>query len=176
MTRLFVMTLAGLFATSVLAQTQSSPASAPTDPQIAMIVVTADNVDIAAGKVAAKKSSNPKVKEFAESMVRDHTSVNKQATDLAKKLNLTPEQSPTSQSLKSDGEKTLTKLRGLKGAEFDKAYIDNEVAYHEAVIKALDDTLVPNAKNAELKALLETGKPIFTSHLDHAKELQSSLK
>jgi len=176
MTRLFVMTLAGFFATSVLAQAQPSPASAPTDPQIAMIVVTADNVDIAAGKVAAKKSSNPKVKEFAESMVRDHTSVNKQATDLAKKLNLTPEQSPTSQSLKSDGEKTLTKLRGLKGAEFDKAYIDNEVAYHEAVIKALDDTLVPNAKNAELKALLETGKPIFTSHLDHAKELQSSLK
>jgi len=176
MTKLFVMTLAGLFATSVLAQAQPSPASAPTDPQIAMIVVTADNVDIAAGKVAAKKSSNPKVKEFAESMVRDHTSVNKQATDLAKKLNLTPEQSPTSQSLKSDGEKTLTKLRGLKGAEFDKAYIDNEVAYHEAVIKALDDTLVPNAKNAELKALLETGKPIFTSHLDHAKELQSSLK
>jgi len=170
------MTLAGFFATSVLAQAQPSPASAPTDPQIAMIVVTADNVDIAAGKVAAKKSSNPKVKEFAESMVRDHTSVNKQATDLAKKLNLTPEQSPTSQSLKSDGEKTLTKLRGLKGAEFDKAYIDNEVAYHEAVIKALDDTLVPNAKNAELKALLETGKPIFTSHLDHAKELQSSLK
>ena len=176
MTRLFVMTLAGFFATSVLAQAQPSPASAPTDPQIAMIVVTADNVDIAAGKVAAKKSSNPKVKEFAESMVRDHTSVNKQATDLAKKLNLTPEQSPTSQSLKSDGEKTLTKLRGLKGAEFDKAYIDNEVAYHEAVIKALDDTLVPNAKNVELKALLETGKPIFTSHLDHAKELQSSLK
>ena len=176
MTKLFVMTLAGFFATSVLAQAQPSPASAPTDPQIAMIVVTADNVDIAAGKVAAKKSSNPKVKEFAESMVRDHTSVNKQATDLAKKLNLTPEQSPTSQSLKSDGEKTLTKLRGLKGAEFDKAYIDNEVAYHEAVIKALDDTLVPNAKNAELKALLETGKPIFTSHLDHAKELQSSLK
>src|SRR5215813_12242495 len=156
----FIVTLAGAFATAVLAQAQTSPASAPTDPQIAMIVVTADNVDIAAGKLAAKKSSNPKVKEFAELMVRDHTSVNKQATDLAKKLNLTPEQSPTSQSLKSDGDRMLTKLRGLKGAEFDKAYIDNEVTYHEAVIKAL----------------LESGKPIFVSHLDHAKEVQSSLK
>jgi putative membrane protein len=109
-------------------------------------------------------------------MVRDHTSVNKQATDLAKKLNLTPEQSPTSKSLKSDGDKTLTKLRGLSGAAFDKAYIDNEVTYHEAVIKAVDDTLIPNAKNAELKALLESGRPIFVSHLEHAKELQPSLQ
>jgi putative membrane protein len=109
-------------------------------------------------------------------MVRDHTSVNKQATDLAKKLNLTPEQSPASQNLKSDGDKTLAKLRGLSGAEFDKAYIDNEVNYHEAVIKVLDAALIPNAKNAELKALLESGKPIFVSHLDHAKEVQASLK
>jgi len=172
----FIITLLSLVFAGVLAQAQTSPAAAPTDPQIAMIVVTADNVDIAAGKLAAKKSSNAKVKEFAELMVRDHTSVNKQATDLAKKLNLTPEQSPTSQSLKSDGDKMMTKLRGLKGAEFDKAYIDNEVTYHEAVIKAMDDTLIPNAKNADLKALLEKGKPIFVSHLDHAKEVQSSLK
>jgi len=172
----FVVALIAVAVTGVLAQAQTSPAGVPTDPQIAMIVVTADNVDIAAGKLAAKRTSNPKVKEFAELMVRDHTSVNKQATDLAKKLNLTPEQSPTSQSLKSDGDKTLAKLRGLKGAEFDKAYIDNEVTYHEAVIKAMDETLIPNAKNADLKALLETGKPIFVSHLNHAKEVQASLK
>jgi putative membrane protein len=176
MIKLFVVSLTAVIAAGVLGQAQTSPATAPTDPQIAMIVVTADNVDIAAGKLAAKKSSNPKVKEFAELMVRDHTSVNKQATDLAKKLNLTPEQSPTSQSLKSEGHKTLAKLHGLSGAAFDKAYIDNEVTYHESVIKAIDDTLIPNAKNAELKALLETGKPIFSSHLDHAKEVQSSLK
>jgi putative membrane protein len=176
MLKSFVITSVAVVAAGVLAQAQTSPANAPTDPQIAMIVVTANNVDIAAGKLAAQKSSNPKVKEFAELMVRDHTSVNKQATELAKKLNLTPEQSPASQRLKSDGEKTLAKLRGLSGAEFDKAYIDNEIAYHEAVIKVLDNALIPNAKNADLKALLEAGKPIFTSHLDHAKEVQSSLK
>jgi putative membrane protein len=172
----FVISLLAVVAAGVWAQAQTSPASAPTDAQIAMIVVTADNVDIAGGKVAAKKSSNPKVKEFAELMVGDHTSVNKQATQLAKKLNVTPEESPTSKSLKADGVKMLAKLRGLSGAEFDKAYIDNEVTYHETVIKALDETLIPNAKNAELKALLESGRPIFESHLNHAKELQTSLK
>src|ERR1044072_2370431 len=146
----FFVTLLGVVFVAVSAQAQTSPAGAPTDPQIAMIVVTADNVDIAAGKLAAKKSTNPKVKEFAESMVRDHTSVNKQATDLAKKLKLTPEQSPTSQNLKSGGDKTLTTLRGLSGSEFDKAYIYNEVTYHEAVIKGMDDPLIPNGKNADL--------------------------
>ena len=150
-------------------------ADVPTDPQIAMIAVTADTIDIDAGKLAEKKSSNPKVKEFAQMMVRDHTSVNKKATDLAKKLNVTPEESDTSRSLKADADKTTAKLNGLSGAEFDKAYIDNEVAYHEAVIKTVTDKLIPNTKNAELKKLLESAGPIFNSHLTHAKEVQSSL-
>ena len=161
-------------ATTLPAQTAST-AAAPTDPQIAMIAVTAGNVDIDAGKLAADKSTNPKVKDFAQMMVRDHTSVNKKATDLVKKLNVTPEESDTSRSLKSDGDKNVEKLRGLSGAEFDKAYIDNEVAYHEAVIAAVTNTLIPNAKNAELKKLLQSAGPIFTSHLTHAKEVQSSL-
>lgn len=175
MTKLFVVSLIGVVAAGVLAQAQTSPAGAPTDLQIAMIVVTANNVDIAAGKLAAEKTSNPKVKEFAELMVRDHTSVNNQAAQLGKKLNVTPEESDTSRTLKSGGDQALAKLRELSGAAFDKAYIDNEVTYHAIVIKALDDTLIPNAKNPELKALLESSRPIFVSHLKHAKEVQTSL-
>jgi putative membrane protein len=173
MKQLSVLIVATLLA-AVALEAQTSPAAAPTDPQIAMIAVTADNVDIAAAKLAASKTSNPKVKDFANLMIRDHTSVNKKATALAKKLNITPEESDTSRSLKSDGDKNLEKLRGMSGAEFDKAYIDNEVSYHEAVVKVMDDTLIPNAKNAQLKALLESAKPVFASHLNHAKELQSS--
>jgi putative membrane protein len=165
-----------LLGTAAIVSAQNKSDATPTDPQIAMIAVTADNVDIDAGKLAAEKSSNPKVKQFAQMMVTDHTSVNKKATALAKKLNVTPEESDTSRSLKSDGDKTLEKLRGLSGAEFDKAYVDNEVAYHEAVIKVVTDTLIPNTKNAELKKLLEGAGPVFSSHLTHAKELQSSLK
>jgi putative membrane protein len=155
---------------------KQSAGGAPTDPQIAMIAVTADNVDIDAGKLAETKATNPKVKEFAELMVRDHTSVNEQATALAKRLNVTPEASATSKSLKENGDKMLAKLKGMSGAAFDKAYVDNEVKYHEQVLGAVDKTLIPNAKNAELKSLLESARPIFVSHLDHAKELQGSLK
>ena len=172
---LLTLTCVALAATVAFAAQEKS-AAPPTDPQIAMIAVTADTIDIDAGKLAAEKTTNPKVKEFAELMVRDHTSVNNQATQLAKKLNLTPEASATSRSLKSDGDKMMTKLKGLTGAAFDKAYIDNEVSYHEAVIKAVNDTLIPNAKNAELKSLLESAGPVFSSHLNHAKEIQASLK
>lgn len=147
----------------------------PSDAEIAQIVITADKVDIDNGKLAEKKSRNDEVKSFAKSMVRDHTAVNKKASDLAGKLNLTPQQSEMSRNLESNGKATLEKLEKLSGEEFDKAYVDNEVAYHEAVIKTLDETLIPNAKNAELKELLENGRPIFVSHLEHAKQLQSSL-
>src|SRR3982751_4722673 len=164
-----------LLGMAAMASAQNKSDAAPTDPQIAMIAVTADNVDIDTSKLAAEKSSNPKVKQFAHMMVTDHTSVNKKATALAKKLKITPEESDTSRSLKSDGDKTLEKLRGLSGAAFDKAYIDNEVSYHEAVMKVVDETLIPDAKNAELKSLLQSARPVFVSHLNHAKEVQSSL-
>jgi putative membrane protein len=146
-----------------------------TDAQIAHIVVTAQ-VDIDAGKLAASMAANPEVKKFGEQMVTDHTGVNKQAVDLAGKLKVTPADNPTSQSLKAGGEKNVAKLKGLKGAEFDKAYIDQEVAYHQAVLDAVDKTLIPGASNAELKALLVKVRPAFVAHLEHAKQIQSKLK
>jgi putative membrane protein len=177
MNKYAILSLAGAaLGTFAAAAAETASSAAPTDPQIAMIAVTADTVDIDAGKLAAEKSSNPKVKEFAELMVRDHTSVNEQASALAKKLGLTPAESATSRSLKASGEKEMAKLKGMSGAEFDKAYVDNEVSYHESVLAAVDKTLIPNAQNAELKRLLKSARPIFVSHLNHAKELQSSLR
>jgi putative membrane protein len=148
----------------------------PSDAQIAGIVVTANQVDIDAGKLAEKKASSPEVRKFAKQMVTDHTGVNKQAGALAKKLKLTPQDSDTSKSLKDGGQANVAKLKGLKGADFDKAYVDNEVAYHQAVIDALDKTLIPSAQNAELKELMVKVRPAFVAHLDHAKMIQSSLK
>ena len=107
-------------------------------------------------------------------MVTDHTGVNKAATDLVARLKVTPQDNPTSQSLKAGGDKNLAHLKTLKGAAFDKAYVDHEVAYHQQVIDALDKTLIPGATNAELKALLIKVRPAFVAHLEHAKSLQSS--
>ena len=153
----------------------SALAQSPSDAQIASIVVTANQVDIDAGKLAESKSSNAQVKAFAKQMVTDHSGVNKQAVALVTKLKVTPEDNATSKSLKSGGDENVRNLKKLSGAAFDKAYIDHEVAYHQQVLDAIDKTLIPSAHNAELKNLLVAVRPAFVAHLDHAKMLQGSL-
>ena len=148
----------------------------PNDAQIAQIVVTANNVDINGGKLAKSKASSQEVKAFAQRMITDHTGVNKQATALVTKLHVKPEESATSKSLKDDGASMVARLKGLKGAAFDKAYIDNEVTYHQAVLDTIDKTLLPNASNAELKDLLVKTRPAIDAHLQHAKSIQAKLK
>ena len=150
-------------------------AQAPNDAQIAHIVVTANQVDIDAGKLAEKKGSTADVKAFGKQMVTDHTGVNKQATALVKKLGVKPEDNPTSESLKKGGDENIASLKKLKGKAFDKAYVDHEVAYHQAVLDAIDKTLIPSAKNAELKALIEKVRPAIDAHLQHAKMIQSKM-
>ena len=145
------------------------------DAQIASIVVTANQVDVDAGKLAAERASRADVKAFGQLMVSDHMGVNKAAVDLAGKLKVTPQDNPTSQALKAGGDKNLTALKALQGAAFDKAYVDHEVAYHQAVLDAVDKTLIPGAQNAELKALITKVRPAFVAHLEHAKQLQASL-
>jgi putative membrane protein len=152
-----------------------SQASGPTDAQIAAIVVTANQVDIDAGNLAKSKASASDVKDFAQLMVTDHTAVNKSASDLVSRLHVTPEPNTTSRSLEAGGDQNLATLKKLSGPAFDKAYVDHEVAYHQAVLDAVDQTLIPNAKNPELKALLVKVRPAFVAHLEHAKTIQSGL-
>ena len=160
---------------AVLALGARAQAAGPTDPEIAAIVVTANQVDIDAGKLAQSRAHSKDVKDFAKLMVTDHTGVNKSATDLVHKLKVKPQPNATSESLKKGGDENLANLKKLKGAPFDKAYVDHEVEYHQAVIDALDKTLIPNAKNEELKALLVKVRPAFVAHLEHAQHLQAQL-
>ena len=153
----------------------ATPSAKPTDPQIAHIAYTAGVLDVEAGKLALEKSQNKDVRAFAQQMVGDHTAVNDQALALVKKLNVTPEDNPTSQSLTKQEDATRTKLSGLTGAAFDKAYIDNEVAYHKTVDSTLSTTLIPNAQNSELKSLLQSGLKVFEAHLEHSERLAQQL-
>lgn len=150
-------------------------ADAPNDAQIAHIVVTANQVDVDAGKLAERRGSSAEVKAFGKQMVTDHSGVNGQATALAKKLGVTPEDNPTSRSLKEGGDRNVAALKALKGTAFDRAYVEHEVAYHEQVLQAIDQVLVPNAKNAELKALVVKVRPAIDAHLQHARMLQAKL-
>ena len=162
-------------AASLVFPAAASSAQGLNDAQIASIVVTVNQVDIDAGKVAHASSANAEVKAFAQQMITAHTGVNASAVALVTKLKVTPEDNPTSASLKSGGETNVAHLNSLTGTAFDKAYADHEVAYHQQVIDAIDKTLIPGAKNAELKALLVSVRPAFVAHLEHAKHIQSTL-
>ena len=173
---MFVRLSAAIAAVSLLSGAAFAQGAKPTDPQIAHIAYTAGVIDVAAAKQALTKTSNKDVKEFAENMVRDHEAVNKQALDLVKKLKVTPEDNDTSKSLSKNAAAKLDELAKLKGADFDKAYVANEVAYHKAVDGALETLLIPSASNAELKALLQTGLKIFQGHEQHAEHVAAMLK
>ncbi len=150
-------------------------AKGPSDPQIAGIVVTANQIDIDAGRLAKARGSNKEVKDFAQQMITDHSAVNKQAGALAKKLGVKPEDSDTSRALKKGAAENVASLKKLKGAQFDQAYVDHEVAYHQQVLDAIDKVLVPSAQNAELKELIVKVRPAIATHLEHAKHIQASL-
>jgi putative membrane protein len=145
------------------------------DPEVASVAVVANQIDISYGEIAKEKSKNEDILKFAETMISDHKAVIGQAAALVKKLGVTPKDNAVSQKLLTDAEKTKKMLRSKSGKAFDKAYIDNEVAYHKAVISAVEGLLIPETDNAELKSLLQNVVPALKAHLEHATMVQNQI-
>ena len=162
----------GLFTSSVAFAEDPKP----NDAQIAHVAYTAGLLDIDAAAQAKQKSKNKVVLAFAADMERDHKAVNEKALALVKKLGVTPEDNDTSKALSKQAADKRAELAKLSGKAFDKAYIDNEVAYHKVVNSALQSTLIPDASNAELKDLLTTGLKIFQGHEQHAEHVAAEFK
>jgi putative membrane protein len=172
--RFIPVVLAASFASNgALADTASAPAI--NDAQIAQIVVTANTIDIGNGKIALGKSRNASVEEFAKLMIKDHTAVNDNAVALVTRLGVVPADSDTNKALMSASETEQAKLQGLESPEFDRAYLQNEVAYHKQVLEAITTVLIPNAQNAELKKTLVDVAPAFKAHLEHAEHALAGL-
>lgn len=175
--KMVACTLGAFAFTALFAFNTQAQTSKLTDPQIASIAVTANQIDINYAEIAFKKTKNADVIQFAKTMKDDHTNVIKMCVDLAKKLGVTPETNAVTKSLLEGEAKMKRTLNAAKnGKAFDKAYVDNEVSYHEAVISTVKSKLIPEATNAELKGLLVKVLPALETHLQHAKMLQSKLK
>ena len=145
------------------------------DPEIASVAVTANQIDINNAKIAKQKSKDAAILKFAQTMYDDHSAVIKQAVALVTKLKVTPKNNAVSKKLLSDAARTQKDLRAKSGKDFDRAYIDNEVAYHKAVIAAINDLLIPQSQNAELKKFLQDVIPAFNAHLEHAEMVQKTI-
>jgi putative membrane protein len=145
------------------------------DGQIAHVVVTANQGDIENGELAKKKASNKQVRAFANRMIKEHSSLNKEAKELIIKLKMATEDNPISKDLKVDIKNNLDQLKNLNGREFDNAYIDREIEFHQKIIDVADSKLAPNVKNVEIKALLTKTRPALAAHLEQAKIIQGSI-
>lgn len=145
------------------------------DPEVASAAVVANQSDISFAKVALERSSNSAVREFANTMVKDHSSVIKQAVALVTKLGVTPKDNAVSKSLKKQEGDAVKNLKSVSKKDFDKTYIDHEVAYHKAVINAVEKVLIPDSSNKQLKDLLQGVVPILKTHLAHAEKIQREI-
>jgi len=155
---------------------QKKKATQLSDAEIASVAVAANQIDIEAAQLAQKKSKNAEVLNFAKTMIADHQSVIDKAAALVTRLGVTPKDNAVTRQLQANAKKTLVGLRAKSGAAFDKAYVQNEVGYHKAVIAAVDNTLIPDAQNAELKSLLQAVSPVLRTHLEHAQMVAKDLK
>lgn len=166
-----LIVISSVFASSAFGQTNAKLS----DAEVASVAVVANQIDISYAEIAKQKSKDPDVVQFAETMINDHNAVIAQAVALVKKLGVTPADNAVSQRLLKDAEQTKKALRAKSGIAFNKAYVDNEVAYHKAVIDAVEGLLIPESENQELKALLQNVVPALKAHLGHAEMLQKNL-
>lgn len=155
---------------------QSKPAATLDDPTIVAIFDAANTWDMETGRLAIKKGRNKDVRMFADMMVRDHKAVRQLGRNLARKLGVTPTAPGKDFALHRAHVVAMRTLRAKQGRAFDKAYIDHEVAYHQAVIDAVTTQLLPATQNAELKALQMKVAPNFQAHLAAGKNLQRQLE
>ncbi len=157
----------------------AAPAAAPAadldDATIVAIFDAANTYDIETGGLAVRKSTNPEVKAMGENFVAAHTQVRQKGRDLAAKLGVTPTP-PADNALGDAHVAAMANLRSLSGTEFDKAWLDHEIKFHQAVIDAVNTTLLPALDNAEVKALVEAVAPAFVAHMEGAKALRASMK
>ena len=145
------------------------------DMEIAHIAYTAGLIDISYAHLALALSDNPDIREFAQTMIRDHSAVNDKALQLLNKLNATPKDNATSQKLLADAKKFRKELAQLEGEAFNKRYAENELSYHQFVNETVETQFIPAVQNQEFKSLLKSALETFKTHEKHAERMNKMI-
>lgn len=165
--------LAAAMAAVTPGSTASAQGAALDDATIVAIFDAANSADIETGALAEKRGSTKEVRDFGAMLARDHKMVRQQGRDLAAKLGVTPTPPKDDQSAK-DHAAAMARLQSLKGVEFDRAFLRHEAAFHQAVIDAVNATLLPAIQNEELKALVVKVAPAFQAHMQMAQQMEKN--
>ena len=174
LTAALVIVTASLTAAALPGTASRFPGATLDDPTIVAIFDAANTADMETGALAEQRGASQEVRDFGAMLVRDHRMVRQQGRDLAARLGVTPTPPKDDPSAK-DHAAAMARLRSLEGAEFDRAFLQHEAAFHGAVIEAVKATLLPAIQNAELKALVEKVAPAFQAHMTMAQQLEKKL-
>lgn len=167
-------TLATLVLVPILGLAGASAGRTLDDPTIVAIFDAANTADIESGSLAARRGHAKAVREFGAMLARDHGQVRQLGRDLASKLGVIP--TPPADDASGRAHATaMARLETLRGAEFDHAFLEHEVAFHKAVIDAVNTTLLPAIRNDEVKALVVKVAPAFQAHMMAARQLDETL-
>lgn len=169
-TSYFVAAAVAAFASAAPLHAAAAQAAKLDDPTIIAIFDAANSWDIATGALANKKGTTKEVREFGAMLERDHTAVRQQGRDLAKKLGVHPTP-PKDFAMAKDHDAAMKSLRSKDGKAFDRAFLEHEVAFHKAVIDAVNTSLLPALKNEEARALVTKVAPAFQAHMAAAQNL-----
>ncbi len=172
----FAAALAAALAGAIASTPALAQGEAPNDLEIAHTAYTAGNIDIRYAHLALALSDSPEVRQFAETMIRDHTAVNDAAVALIHELDVTPQDNDLSRALADAAAAQVAALRGLDGDAFDCAYAQNELAYHQLVNQTVEQTFIPNATVPQLRDLLASALVTFRVHEGHAADLVAGLE
>jgi putative membrane protein len=145
------------------------------DAQITSVLEVANDGEADLGRLAQIKTQNPDVKAFADDMVAEHSEAKALATQAANDMKMKPAPYVKTNELKAAATKSRIKLQKLNGRDFDKAYMDSQIAMHKEVLRTIDDQLLPNVKSAQMKTMIQDQRPKIEAHLRRAEELRKKL-
>jgi putative membrane protein len=146
-----------------------------TDGQIAAYTAAANKAEVGQGKLALRHAKDAEVRAFAQYMIEQHGDAQKKQDKLMATINVTPEATPETTKLEADARSGAVSLVSKTGADFDKAYIDLQVAEHKQVIDMVQNKLIPAAHDADFKRQLGDVLPKLENHLKRAEALQKKL-
>ena len=173
-TRLTLPALALALAAGLPSAAEAQQAPKLTDANIVAIFDAANTADIQTGTLAASRASDSRVRDLGKHFAGDHEMVRQQGRDLAKKLGVTPV-APSGDRSQADLAATLRTLKDKKGKDFDRAFLDYEIAFHQSVIDAVTTTLLPAIQNDELRGFVQRIAPAFVGHLEQAKAVRKAV-
>ena len=128
------------------------------------------HAEVQLGQLVQQRAMRPEVKEFGQMIVRDHEKAGAELKQIASKHNV-----QIGEGEKNEHNDLHERLSKLKGAEFDREYIEAMVEEHEEAVNEVERQ-AENADNPEIRQWAQKTLPTLRQHLERAQQIQKNLE